>query len=237
MSIVMRDPRVNRLLDALPAGELDALLPHLQVAHYPARAILYSAGEQLRGIYFPLTGVGSVIATMSDGAIVEVGTVGNEGFVGLPAFYGGDHSPFETIVQVPGQFARLAIEPFQTALRPETVLYTLIQRYALAYGVLVGQSAACNRLHPIEERCARWLLLTHDRAGTDTFSLSQEFLGYMLGTRRASVTAAAGMLQQAGLITYHRGIITVIDRKGLEEAACECYGVITTAFARYLPTA
>lgn len=235
MPATIHDPRANRLLNALPASELDALLPHLQIDHYPARTILYGAGEQLNDIYFPLTGVGSVIATMADGAIVEVGTVGNEGVVGLPAFYGGDHSPFETIVQVPGQFARVPIEPFQTALQPETTLYTRIQRYALAYGVLVGQSAACNRLHPVEERCARWLLLTHDRAGTDTFSLSQEFLGYMLGTRRASVTVAAGMLQQAGLLTYHRGIITIIDRKGLEEAACECYGVIAAAFDRYLP--
>ncbi len=237
MPATMRDPRVNRLLGALPQAELDGLRPHLHIAHYPARSILYGAGVQLRDIYFPLTGVDSVIATMADGAVAEVGTVGNEGVVGLPAFYGGDHSPFETIVQVPGQFARLAIEPFQEALRPETTLYTLIQRYALAYSVLVGQSAACNRLHPVEERCARWLLLTHDRAGMDTFSLSQEFLGYILGTRRASVTVAAGMLQHAGLITYHRGIITDTNRNGLEAAACECYGVITAAFARYLPTA
>ncbi len=224
----MRDPRVNRLLGTLPQAELDGLRPHLHIAHYPARSILYGAGEQLRDIYFPLTSIGSVIATMTDGTVVEVG---------LPAFYGGDHSPFETIVQVPGQFAHLAIEQFQEALRPETTLYTLIQRYALAYSVLVRQSAASNRLHPVEERCARWHLLTHDRAGMDTFSLSQEFLGYMLGTRRASVTVAAGILQHAGLITYYRGIITDTNRNGLEAAACECYGVITAAFARYLPTA
>ena len=112
----------------------------------------------------------------------------------------------------------------------------MIQRYALAYSVLIGQSAACNRLHPAEERCARWFLLTHDRAGADTFSLSQEFLGYMLGTRRASVTVAAGMLQKARLITYHRGVITVADRVGLKAVACECRGDHAVAFARYLPT-
>jgi len=123
MPAIMRDPRVNHLLAALPQCEFAALRPHLDVAHYPARSILYGAGEQLHDTYFPLTGVGSVSATMANGATVEVGTVGNEGLVGLPAFYGGDHSPFETIVQVPGQFARLAVEQFQEAIRPKTMLY------------------------------------------------------------------------------------------------------------------
>ena len=171
---------------------------------------------------------------MADGATVEVGTIGREGFVGLPAFHGAERSPLETFVQIPGAFARLPLAPFRAAAAPGTALHALLQRFAQAYYVLTAQSAGCNRLHPVEERCARWLLLTQDRAGAATFPLTHEFLGYMLGVRRASVTLAAGALQRAGLIAYHRGVITVLDRPGLEAAACECYAIIRGHFERLL---
>ena len=139
-----------------------------------------------------------------------------------------------TLAQVPGHHARLSVAVFRDAASVGGLLHTLLLRFTHAHYVLAAQSAGCNRLHAIEERCARWLLLTHDRTRGDTFHLTQEFLGYMLGARRASVTVAAGMLQRAGLITYRRGVITILDRPGLEAAACECYAIIRDEFARLL---
>jgi CRP-like cAMP-binding protein len=136
-----------------------------------------------------------------------------------------------TFIQVAGAVVRLPIAAFSEAAAPGTALHALLLRFAQAYYIMAAQSAACNRLHPVEERCARWLLLTHDRVRLDTFPLSHEFLGYMLGVRRPSVTIAMGTLQRAGLLTYHRGIVTVTDRAALEAASCECYGAIVKAFA------
>ena len=150
---------------------------------------------------------------------------------GLPAFLGAASNPLPTFVQVAGAFARLPLAAFRAASAPGTALHPLLLRFAQAYYVMAAQSAGCNRLHPVEERCARWLLLTHDRVGRDTFVLSHEFLGYMLGVRRASVTVAMGALQAAGLIAYHRGTLTIRDRPGLEAASCECYAIIHKAFA------
>ena len=232
MSATIGSPlSANRLFAALPPEEYDGLLPHLTVMHLPIRATLHEADEPFSAIYFPLTGVASVTTLMADGGMVEVGTIGREGLTGLPAFFGGEASPFMTFVQVTGDFARLPIAPFRAAAAPGTALHGLLRQFAQAYYVLAAQSAGCNRLHPIEERCARWLLLTQDRVGPDTFPLSHEFLGYMLGVRRASVTIAMGTLQRAGLITYHRGVVTILDRAGLEGASCECYAIIHRAFA------
>jgi CRP-like cAMP-binding protein len=228
------DWQTNRLLAALPAREYDALLPHLERVHLDSGVIIYRPGEVPRHVYFPLTGIASLVVSMADGSMVEAGTVGREGLVGLTAFLGTDHGPLTTLAQVPGDFARLRAAPFRDAATEGTVLHTLLLRFTQAHYVLTAQSAGCNRLHPVEERCARWLLLTHDRAGADTFQLTQEFLGYMLGVRRPSVTVAAGMLQRAGLITYRRGVVTILDRPGLEEAACECYAIIRDEFVRRL---
>ncbi len=171
---------------------------------------------------------------MADGAMVEVGTIGREGMTGLPVLHGAESSPLFTFAQIPGDHARLPVAAFREAVAPGTALHGLLQRFAQAYYVLTAQGAGCNRLHPAEERCARWLLLTHDRVGADTFPLSHEFLGYMLGVRRASVSVAMGILQRVGLISYHRGVVTVLDRPGLEEAACECYAIIQGQFERLL---
>ncbi len=224
----------NRLLAALPADEYAALHPHLEVLYLVPGAPIYEPGEAMRHVYFPLTGITSVVAMMAEGGMVEVGTIGREGLVGLPIFHGTDRSPLKTIAQVPGHHARLPVAAFRAAASQGTALHDVLHHFAQAYYVLTAQCGACNRLHPVEGRCARWLLLTHDRAGADTFQLTHEFLGYMLGARRPSVTVAAGMLQRAGLITYHRGVVTILDRPGLEAATCECYGTIRDEFARLL---
>jgi CRP-like cAMP-binding protein len=224
----------NRLLATLPREEYDALRPHLHTIYLADGATIYEPGEELTHVYFPLDGIASVVVSMADGAMVEAGTIGCEGLVGLAAFLGTDHGPLTTIAQVPGYHARLKVAPFRDAAAQGTVLHALLLRFTQAYYILAAQSAGCNRLHPVEERCARWLLLTHDRAGTDSFRLTHEFLGYMLGIRRPSVTVAAGILQQAGLISYHRGVVTILDRPGLEEAACECYAIIRDEFVRRL---
>jgi CRP-like cAMP-binding protein len=226
--------RTNRLLAALPPTEYAALAAHLTVVHPPNGATLYGPGEPIAQVYFPLTGVASVIATMADGAMVEAGTIGREGVVGLPAFLDADAGPLATISQVPGAYARLPVGVFRAVAVPGTTLATLLQRFSQALYTLAAISGACNRLHPVAQRCARWLLLTQDRAGTATFALTHEFLGYMLGVRRPTVTLAVAVLQRAGLLTYHRGVVTIRDRPGLEAAACECYASIVGEYTRLL---
>ncbi|MFN8541331.1 MAG: Crp/Fnr family transcriptional regulator [Thermomicrobiales bacterium] len=225
-------PTANRLLAALPRAEYDGLVGRMEVVKLGALEVIANAGEPLSHAYFPLSGILSIVAIDAAGGIVEVGTVGRDGMAGLPTVLGLPASPFQTMGQVPGFHARLPMADLLVAAAPGTALYALLLRYAQAFSVLGGQSAACNRLHPVEERCARWLLMTHDRIGADVFPLTQEVLGQMLGVRRPSVTVAAGMLQRAGLIGYRRGIVTILDRSGLEAAACECYGVIQREFDR-----
>lgn len=224
----------NHLLAALPPEEYARLAPRCTIVHLGASAAVYDVNEPIAQIYFPLSGVISVVTLMADGAMVESGTIGREGMTGLPVFYGAAHSPLLTFAQVPGDHVQVPVAAFREAATPGTVLYRLAQQFAQAYYVLVAQAGGCNRLHPNEERCARWLLMTQDRTGTATFSLSHEFLGIMLGSRRASITLAMSTLQRAGLITYRRGIVTVVDRPGLEAAACECYGIIQRAFGPLL---
>ncbi|CAA9554338.1 MAG: cAMP-binding proteins - catabolite gene activator and regulatory subunit of cAMP-dependent protein kinases [uncultured Thermomicrobiales bacterium] len=227
------DPQTSQLLAALPAEEYAALRPYLELVELPNGAPIYAPGETPRHVYFPLTGSGSVVVSMASGDMVEAGTIGREGLIGLAAFLGTDAGPLTTIAQVPGTFAQLPVAVFRDAA-PGSHLHTLLLRFTQAFYVLAAQSAGCNRLHPIEGRCARWLLLTHDRAAGDSFRLTHEYLGYMLGVRRPSVTLAARILQREGLITYHRGDITILDRPGLEAAACECYAIIAAEYARLL---
>jgi CRP-like cAMP-binding protein len=230
-------PAANHLLAALPRDEYEALRPHLDVLYLAPGTLIYGPGEAMAHAYFPLTGVASVIAAMAEGGMVEVGTVGREGFTALPLFHGTDRGPLTTIAQVLGYHARLPAAAFRAAVAEGSALHALLHRFAQAYSVLVAMSGGCNRLHPMEQRCARWLLLTHDRAGADTFLLTQEFLGYMLGVSRPSVTIAVGALQHAGFVAYQRGVLTVLDRRGLEAAACECYATIRDEFARLLGSA
>ena len=226
----------NRLLAALPAEDLAALAPHLGPVSLAIGQVLAEPGEPLAHVYFPGTAIFSVINRMADGAAVEVGTVGNEGLVGLAALLEAEASESQTLAQIPGTAVRLPAAALVAAVEARPALRRLVHRYTQAYLTQVAQGAACNRLHGIEARCARWLLMTHDRVGgADAFPLTQEFLGVMLGVRRTGVTLAAGALQDAGLIRYRRGGIRVLDRAGLEAAACECYGVVRRQYDRLLP--
>ncbi len=168
------------------------------------------------------------------GVFSEVGTIGNEGMVGLPVFLGADQTPTEAFCQVEGEALRMRTDMFREEVKNGGGLVSILHRYTQALFTQIAQSAACNRLHSIEQRCARWLLLTQDRVEPDEFSLTHEFMGQMLGVRRATVTEVAGTLQKAGLITYNRGKITVLDRKGLEGASCECYQIIRQDYDRLL---
>lgn len=226
-------PSRNLLLSALPESELNALRPHLERVELETRQLVFDCNVPISHVYFVESGVVSVVGVMSNGTAVEVATVGREGFVGLPVFLGTDRTPARAFCQVPGSALRLPAGPFKQ-LAANGALHRGLLRYMQALFVLLAQSAACNRVHSIGERCARWLLLTHDRVDDDTFPLTQEFLAQMLGVRRASVTDAASELQAENLISYHRGEITIRDRQGLEGYSCECYGIIKAEFERMM---
>jgi CRP-like cAMP-binding protein len=218
----------NRLLRALPAADYERLRPHLQTIDTPTRHVFHKHREPVEHVYFPNGGVASVTAVLSDGTMVETATVGLEGMVGIEAFFGKNPlAPGEAMMQVPDTNAeKLSVTVFRAELARQDALFDLMGRYAQTTVAQMMQSSACNARHQIHERCARWLLMTHDRVARDGFELSHEFLAMMLGVRRQSVTVVAGTLQSAGLITYKHGHISVLDRTGLEAASCECYALI-----------
>ncbi len=220
--------RENRILRALPAKERDGLAADLRLVALPAKTVIFEPGEVIRSVYFPLDGVISLVTPLADGAIVEVATIGNEGIVGVPLVPGGSLA-VRAISQVGGHALRMDATVFTADLeRRFPVFRGLVRRYITALFGQISQAAACNRLHSNEERLSRWLLISHDRVGKDTFPITHEFLGQMLGSRRATVTLCAGLLQSAGVIRYERGRVTIVDRSGLEAVACECYFVIRT---------
>ena len=200
--------------------------------------MLLKRGEPLRHVYFPNNGVCSVTAMMKSGAAVEVATVGNEGMLGLNAFFGGTSMPGESMVQIPSVHPvqmtaeRMTVGAFQREMIARGALYDAVSRYSQGMIALIMQSTACMALHTVQQRCCRWLLMTHDRIKSDQFLLSQEFLAMMLGASRPTVTLVAVSLQQAGLIGYTRGRMTILDRAGLNAKSCECYATIKTEFDR-----
>ena len=225
----------NRLLELLPDLDRDWLLPFLEDVTFESGAVLVEQNSAYTHLYFPDTAVCSIVNRLPDGAIVEVGTVGREGVAGLAAFLADGVVPSETVVQVPGSARRAPASLFEGGLPDHPAFRGLLQRYAQAYIAQVSQTAACNARHSLEERCARWLLMTHDRVGGGpTFPLTQQFLAFMLGVRRAGVTEAAGRLERAGLIRNQRGRFTVLDRDGLEAASCGCYAVVRQEYERLL---
>jgi CRP-like cAMP-binding protein len=224
------EPARNSLLTALDAAEYSQLLKGAESVELKLREVLYEANARITHVYFLARGVASIIAKVGDNASVEVGTVGNEGLVGLPLLFGVDREPAKAFIQVADGGVRVTAAAFQNAVAESAPLRALFLRYAQSYLSQVSQSSACNRAHSIEERCARWLLMTHDRVDADEFPLTHEFLSLMLGVRRAGVTVAAGMLQKAGLIEYTHGRIKIMDRKGLEGAACACYQIIRDSY-------
>jgi CRP-like cAMP-binding protein len=224
----------NRLLAALPDLDYERLRPHLEPVRLTYKRVLYNAKKPIEFVYFIETGVGSLVNTMRDGAASEVGTIGNEGFVGLPVLLGDKQAPTSVYVQVPGTGLRLKASIFWDAMEESASLRTSMLHYAHAFFNQVAQSAACNNFHSLEQRCCRWLLMTHDRMKTDEFLLTHDFLAMMLGVRRAGVTEAAGGLKRAGLIRYKRGIITILDKQELKRCSCECYAVSKSEFDRLL---
>ncbi|WP_119460403.1 Crp/Fnr family transcriptional regulator [Rhodospirillaceae bacterium SYSU D60014] len=215
----------NQLLAALPSADLDRLRPHLERVDLPLKQVVHAPGAPIEHVYFPDAGMVSLITAADENHAVEVGTVGREGLVGTPVALGTDRAPVKALVQIPGTAQRLPAGLLRDEMNGNAALRDLVLRYVQALFVQVSQTAVCNRLHTVEERLARWLLMAHDRAETDRLPLTQEFLAIMLGVRRAGVTVAAGTLQNAGLIRYNYGRITVLDRASLEASSCACYGL------------
>jgi len=228
------DAHVNRLLGLLSPKDYRCLQPHLHRVPLGYRQSLYRARQRLGFVYFIETGVGSLVNTMANGAAAEVGTIGNEGVVGLPLLLGDDRAPTSVYVQVPGAGLRMTAARFSSELALSASMRLVMLRYAHALFNQVAQSAACNHFHTLQQRCCRWMLMTHDRMQSDEFLLTQEFLAMMLGVQRTGVSAAAGGLQRAGLIRYNRGIVTILDRRGLRARACECYDLSRREFDRLL---
>jgi CRP-like cAMP-binding protein len=225
----------NRILAALPRRDFERLRPQLELVTLGLKELIYAPHTPIPYIYFPISGVTSILTTMNNGKAAEVGIVGKEGMLGLPVFLGTDRSSGQSFSQVPGKSLRLEAAAFRQAMTRSRALVDLLHRYTQALFTQVSQSAACNSLHSIDERCCRWLLMTHERVEAEEFVLTQELLSIMLGVRRASVTEVARKLQAAGLIRYRRGQLRVLDRPGLEATSCECYGVIRAEYERLLP--
>lgn len=221
----------NKLLDALSSELRESLESDLELIDVPYRQVLYRPNDSAHFVYFPLSGVISILAVTGVSAGVEVASVGSEGMANVNLFLGVDHAQCEAVMQVPGKVVRLRGEVLHRHTRSGGEMARLLLRYTSAYLGQLSQSVACNRLHPLEERCARWLLMMQDRAG-DQFPITHEFLSNMLGVRRATVTVAAGILQKAGLIRYTRGKMTILDREKLEEASCECYRTVRDMYDR-----
>ena len=229
-----RDRRTNRLLSLLSDHDYERLRPHLSHVEFEYRKSLYEALRPIDHVYFPIDGVASLVITTSDGSSAEVGTIGNEGLVGLPICLGDHDAPSSVYVQVPGTALQIDAHIFRDQLSLNPTLNLIILRYAHAFFNQVAQSAACTHLHKVEQRCCRWLLMTRDRMPADDFLLTHEFLGMMLGVRRTTVTDVMGALQKAGLVRYRRGHVTILDHEALRQRACECYEISKLEFDRLL---
>jgi CRP-like cAMP-binding protein len=218
----------NHLLAALPSADRERVMGSIEIFPLKLKEILQKPGDRLREVYFPAGGFLSVVSVLEDGQMVEVATIGREGMLGISAVLGG--SPVSATTMVQGEAAlcyRMPIEAFQREMDRRGAFYDLLNRYSLALIGFIMQSTACNAVHTIEQRLARWLLMAQDRMESSTFPLTQEFAAMMLGATRPTVTLVAGTLQRAGLITYHRGTVTIVDRPGLQSTSCECYRTAT----------
>ena len=222
----------NRLLDRLPEPEYIHLAPSLVSASLGVKQLLFQVDGPVGDVYFPTTAMISTLVVLEDGSEVETLLTGAEGLVGLPVGLGVDFGLSRAICQVPGETWCLPARAFREALERSRPLDGLFKRYTAIVLRQTAQVVACNARHPVPERLCRWLLMSHDRVGREEFPMTHEFMGEMLGIRRQTVTVAVGALQGAGLITFRRGIVRVVDRSGLEDAACECYRVIKALYDR-----
>lgn len=223
--------RANRLLATLNADDFARLERQMRVVPLAHQQLLADAGEDLDQAYFPHAGAISLMAAMREGGFTEITAIGPEGVVGLDGILGAHAASGRVLVQIAGVATQIPLRPLRAAMEQSATFRTTMHRYIRARFVQLGQSVACNGLHSVEERFARWMLMAHDRARRDTFELTQELMAEMLGVHRPSVTVVARTMQSAGLIRYSRGVITVTNRKGLEAVSCECYGVVRRAFS------
>ena len=230
----LQNPNQNHLLAALPAADFEPLAAHLELVPMALGQMLYEPGTQLRHAFFPTTSIVSLHYVTESGASAETAGVGNEGVVGIQLFMGGETTSSSAVVQTAGHAYRLERRLLKQAFDVAGSLQRLLLRYTQALMTQMAQTAACNRLHSVEQQLCRWLLLTLDRIPSGELVMTQELVASMLGVRRESVTEAAGSLQNAGYIRYRRGHISVLDRRGLETRACECYGVVRKELTRLL---
>jgi CRP-like cAMP-binding protein len=219
-------PVSNIILLSIVESDYSLLRPHLEYVELPNHLILHEAGGKLEFVYFPNRGLISLVVAMKDGKTAEAGVVGNEGFTGIPAAVGLSRSPLQAIVQITGDGFRVPVGALQQLLESAPHLQLLLNRYAVLQGMQVAQTAACNRLHDLEQRLARWLLMTQDRVDSASLQITHDFLATMLGTNRSSVSLAAGILQREGSIEYTHGVVTIVNRRRLEDSACECYAIM-----------
>jgi CRP-like cAMP-binding protein len=231
----IHSPSQNHLLAALPPAEFDTLAAHLELVAMPLGKILYGPGEKLQHAYFPTTAIVSLHYVTESGASAETAGVGNEGVVGVCLFMGGETTSSSAVVQTAGHAYRLEGQRLKEEFQHAGLMQRLLLRYTQALLTQIAQTAVCNRHHSLEQQLSRWLLLTLDRIPTNELIMTQELIASMLGVRREGITEAAGKLQRAGLISYRRGHIAVLDRQGLELHACECYAVVKKELARLLP--
>src|SRR5256885_10779693 len=216
----------NEILLALPQAEAQIVFPKMEFVRLKVHHVLHEPGDALKSVYFCNSGMISILSVFPDGKSVEVGLVGKEGFVGLPLLVGFQTASTRAISQIEATAFRINGEALIALLPRYPELLRRLQQYSQVATMQISQIAGCNRVHEVEERLARWLLMCSDRISSNDLPLTQEFLGQMLGTRRSSVTVAAGILQKAGMITTSRGDVKIVDRKKLEDAACECYGIM-----------
>ena len=230
-------PRHNRLLAALPEAAYQGLLPHLEPVSMPLGLAVYESGGLQGYVYFPTDCIVSLLYVLENGASTEIAVTGNEGLVGISLFMGGETTPSRAVVQSAGQGYRLRAAMLKQHFESGGEVQHLLLRFTQALITQMTQTAVCNRHHAVDQQLCRWLLLMLDRLSTDQVMMTQELIANMLGVRREGVTEAAGKLQSAGLIEYSRGRIRVLDRKRLESAVCECYGVVKREYDRLLPEA
>jgi CRP-like cAMP-binding protein len=231
------DKSSNHLLAALPASEWQRWQPHLELIKLKLGQVLYESGGKMQHVYFPIDAIVSLLFVLENGASAEIAVVGNEGIVGVSLFMGGETTPSRAVVQSAGQCLRLSAEVLKKEFRDSLPVMHLLLRYTQALITQMTQTAVCNRHHSLDQQLCRWLLLSMDRLTGSHLLMTQELIANMLGVRREGVTEAAGRLQKAGLISYTRGKIEVIDRVGLEERTCECYAVVKKEYDRLLPEA
>jgi CRP-like cAMP-binding protein len=229
-----QDPNQNHLLAALLDAEFDRLSPHLELIPMKLGDVLYESGDKLQYVYFPTSSIISLHYLLENGGSSEIAGVGNEGLLGVSLFMGGESTPSRAMVQTGGFGYRLPAHIMMAEFNRAGPVMRLLLRYTQALLTQMSQTAVCNRHHTVEQQVCRWLLLTLDRLGSHELTMTQELIANMLGVRREGVTEAAGRLQGYGFISYRRGHITVLDRRGLEQDVCECYGVVKKEFARLL---